>query len=243
MVLVGLWQYMGSGSKTLLLTVSTPSAIARWVWSWATNGAQSHGSGWSDLAVTAKTAALGYVFGAGSGVVIGSIVGGSRWLHRFGAPFVAMLNAFPKIALAPLFVVVFGASLSMQVYFVSAGVFFITFFAMFHGLQSIDMHYLRNAKMLGANLFWRTRVVYLPSTVGWLMSALRLTATWSIASTVVVEYLTSGPGGMGVVVNAGQASDNVPQAIGGIVIISGFALIVDRLLVRLNQRVTRWRTS
>lgn len=242
-VLVGLWQQMGSGSKTLYLTVSTPLDVLRWISSWATGGSIPHGNGWSDLAITARTAAYGYLLGAGSGVVVGSIVGGSELLRRFAAPFVAMMNAFPKIALAPLFVVIFGASAAMQVYFVSAGVFFITFFAMFHGLQTIDVVYLRNAKMLGASLLWRARVVYLPSTFGWLISGLRLTATWSVAATVVVEYLTSGQGGMGLVVSSAQAADNVPQVVGGIIVVSVFALVIDRGLVRLNRRAMRWRAQ
>lgn len=241
--LIALWQAIGSGSKTLGLTVGTPVEVVRWMADWAAGGSLPHGNGWSDLGLTLRTTTLGYALGATSGAIAGSIVGGVRWLRDVTAPFVGMLNAFPKIALAPLFVVIFGASSAMQVYFVAASVFFITFYAVYHGLQGIDVLHLRNARMLGASRLWRLRVVYVPSTLGWLMSGLRLTAAWSLSATVVVEYLTSGESGMGGVVSSGQAADNVPQVIGGMAIVSLVALLVDRLLVGGGRRMMKWRSA
>ena len=241
-VLLGTWQYMAGGSKTLLLAVGTPWNVMRWIGSWASGGPTPHGAGWSDLGITLEEAGYGYVLGVVGGIGLGAIVGSFRWLRSFSSPFIAMGNAFPKIALAPLFILIFGSSLSMKAYFVAAATFFITFFSVFNGIRSIDPVLVRHGMALGASRRWLVKEVYVPSILGWIISGLRLTASFALASAVIVELLASNAG-IGYVVASGQGADNVSQALGGLVIISMVALIIDRLLLLVSRRLSRWRLS
>ena len=126
-----------------------------------------------------------------------------------------MLNALPKIALAPLFILIFGESVSARAYFVAAGIFFITFYNVFGGIRSIDVVYLRNARVLGANRRWLVRDVYAPSIVGWVMTSLRaLTSAWALTGAVIAEYLGSVKG-MGYIVATGQQSSSTPRCWAG----------------------------
>jgi NitT/TauT family transport system permease protein len=239
---LGLWQYMASGSKTLMLSVGTPWDVMRWIAAWATGGAMPHGRGWADLGLTLEEAAAGYVLGVFIGVIFGSVLGSSRWLRSFSTPFIAVLNAFPKIALAPLFILIIGSSFSMKAYFVAATAGFITFYAVFNGITSIDPVYLRNAKILGAGPLWRIKEVYLPAIVGWVTAGLRLTAAWSISAAVVAEFLAAN-NGMGYVINLGQQSGQVSQVLGGIAIVAFVALIVDRVLLMISRHFSAWRLA
>jgi NitT/TauT family transport system permease protein len=241
-IALGLWQYLGSTSKTLFLTVGTPSATLHWLGAWATGGTLNHGRGWIDLGATMEEASLGYLMGVTVGVLLGAFLGSTKALRTFASPFIAMLNAFPKIALAPLFILIFGGSLSMKAYFVGAGTFFITFYAVFNGIKSIDPIYLHNARILGANRRWRIREVYWPAIVGWVTAGLRLTAAWSIAAAVIVELLVANTG-MGFVINNGQQSADLPQVFGGLFIVSLVAVLIDRALLRISRRFSAWRLA
>ncbi|HEX3842110.1 MAG TPA: ABC transporter permease [Acidimicrobiales bacterium] len=239
LVALGLWEYLGKSSKTLNLTISTPWDTAKWIGQWA-EGKQAHG--WSDLVVTLEEAAYGMFLGVLIGVVLAVVVSTSKWVRLFSAPFVSMLNALPKIALAPLFILIFGESVSARAYFVAAGIFFITFYNVFGGIRSIDVIYLRNARVLGANRRWLVRDVYAPSIVGWVMTSLRLTSAWALTGAVIAEYLGSVKG-MGYIVATGQQSSSTPEVLGGVLIVAVVALIVDRVIVRIERHFSVWRLA
>ena len=240
LVVLGVWQWRGSVDRALSLGVATPWAVMQWLASWIGGGPIPHGRGWFDLGVTLQVSASGYAIGVASGIVLGSLVGPSRWLRSFSAPFIAIANAFPKIALAPLFILVFGVSTAMQSYFVAVATFFITFFAVFNGIQSINPIYLRHILILGASRGWLVREVYVPAIFGWVMAGLRLTAAWALAGAVIVEYLASNTG-IGAVVANGDATSDPAEVIGGLVIISFVALVFDRLLLVISRRFMHWR--
>jgi NitT/TauT family transport system permease protein len=249
-IVVGLWQYLASRSETLFLAIGTPwsvknhgvivPGVAQWLASWATNGPVPHGQGWPDLFVTLKEATYGYFLGVSTGILLGASLGSSLLIRKFAAPFIAIANAFPKIALAPMFILIFGSSLSMKAYFVAAGTFFITFYAVFGGIRTVDPVYLRSGKILGASRVWLIREIYIPSIFGWVVSGLRLTAAWALTSAVIVEFLAANSG-MGYVVNFGQQSGDLAQCWGGLFIISLVALIVDRSLYHLSKHFSAWR--
>jgi NitT/TauT family transport system permease protein len=238
-IALGVWEWIGHGSKTQNLTVSTPWDVAKWIGRWAV-GNEAHG--WDDLLATLEEGALGWLLGIFIGVGLAVTVASSKWIRLFAAPFVSVLNALPKIALAPIFILVFGETLSSKVYFVTAGIFFITFYNVFGGLRSIDVSYLRNARILGASRIWLVREVYAPAITGWVMTSLRLTAAWALTAAVIAEYLGSVKG-MGYIVATGQNSAQVPEVIGGILVVAFAALVIDRVIVRIERYFTRWRLS
>jgi len=234
---LGVWEWIGQGSKTENLTIGTPWDVAKWIGQWATGKAAN---GWSDLGVTLEEAGIGWVLGLVVGVVLAAGLASSRWIQRFSMPFVSAFNALPKIALAPLFILIFGENLSSKVYFVTITVFFITFYNVFGGVRSIDPVILRNVKVLGATRWWSIREVYCPAILGWVATSMRLTAAWAITAAVVAEYLGSSKG-MGYVVAVGQQSDSTSEVLGGVIIVAVTALIIDRIIVGSERHFSKWR--
>jgi NitT/TauT family transport system permease protein len=232
------WQWFGSG-KTEKLTVSQPTEVWKWLSEWA-RGQKAHG--WSDLWVTLKEAVEGWVLGIVIGVALAVLLATSRWIKLFAAPFVSVLNALPKIALAPLFILILGANTESKVYFVTAGIFFIVFYNVFGGIRSIDVVLLRNARVLGASRLWLIRDVYAPAIVGWVMIGLRLTAAWALTSAVIIEYLGAQKG-MGYIVSEGQQTYDPAEVLAGVLIIAVVALLIDRVIVRVERRFSRWRLT
>ena len=128
----------------------------------------------------------------------------------------------------------------MKAYFVAAGIFFITFYAVFNGVQSIDQTFLQNARVLGASRLRITKEVYFPAILSWIIASLRLTAAWSLSSAVLVELLAAN-NGMGYVIILGEQTADVAEVLGGIIVISVVAVVIDRLLLVLNRHLTKWR--
>jgi NitT/TauT family transport system permease protein len=247
-IVVLLWQYAGTTSATQKLVISTPVNVAKYIWYFITgqtgvahtiNGQPTIGS-WNDMWVTLQQAAGGYVLGIGSGIIVAVIVASSRWLRLFSAPFVSIGNAIPKIALIPLFILIFGSNYKSTVYFIATGIFFIAFYNVYNGIRSIDTLYLKNASALGANRRWLAREVYMPSIVGWLAASLRLCAAFSIAGAVLCEYFSSQQG-MGYIIYTAYESASISVVIGAMLLVAFMALLIDRIVVRVQRHYSRWR--
>jgi NitT/TauT family transport system permease protein len=201
-----------------------------------------HGEGLRDLGRTVLGACFGFIIGVVTGLPIAVALASVRWLQQFSAPFVAVLNALPKLALAPLFILILGNTLRAQAYFVGSGILFIVFYNVFTGLRSIDRVYVQNALALGASSVWLAREVYAPAIVGWLMTSLRLMVAWALTGALLEEYLAS-TSGMGFLVATGQQIGEANQVVGAVLVVSALALVLDRLIVRIESHFSRWRLT
>jgi NitT/TauT family transport system permease protein len=233
------WQLAGGASVANKLTISTPSQIGQWIADWASG---KYTVGWADLWATLQEALLGYVLGTAIGCALAVLFATVGFISRLMMPFIAAANAVPKIALAPLFVLAFGTTVEGKIYFVSSLVVFISFFAVYNGLRSTNQSFLDQVQMLGANRLWTIREVYMPAILGWLVTSLRLSWSWSLAAAVFVEYLSSNQG-MGYIVQSGQETLETATVIGALVIIALVAVIVDSALVLLEKRMRAWRPA
>jgi NitT/TauT family transport system permease protein len=236
---LAVWQFVGQANTANELTIGTPTDTGTWIVDWASG---KYTVGWSDLAITLQEALLGYLLGTVVGVSLAVLLATVSALNRLLMPFIVAANAVPKIAMAPLFVLAFGTTVSGRAYFVSSLVLFISFFAVFNGLRSISQKYLDHVRVLGANWRWTVREVYVPAIIGWLVTSLRLSWSWSLAAAVFVEYLSSNKG-MGYIVQAGQESLAASTVIGALAIIAFVAVCVDSALVLLERRMKAWRPA
>jgi NitT/TauT family transport system permease protein len=230
-----LWQRTGTDSKANHLIWSTPGDVVGELRDWASTP-DILGS----VATTLEEAALGYLLGVAVAVVLALALSSSPLIGTFFAPYISGLNALPKIVLAPLFILWFGITLKSKVIFVAAGIFFIVFYSLFVGLRSIDPLFVTNMRGLGASRTWLYREVRVPAVFGWLMTSLRLSAAWALLGAVVAEYLGSNHG-VGYLIARGQGQLEMQTVLAGIIVVAVIALLLDRVLVRVERRFSQWR--
>ena len=82
---------------------SRPSDIARRIVTWV-----STGSLWRHLIVTLEESLLGLIIGAAIGITLGFLLARAPFAARVLDPYIKMLNAVPRVVLAPLFLLWFG---------------------------------------------------------------------------------------------------------------------------------------
>lgn len=232
---VGAWQAIGTRSPVERLTFSTPESVLTTLGRWTDDA-----TFWRDLGITLTEAVLGYLMGVGSGVALAAVVFSSTTIERFLRPFVAVFNALPKVVLAPLFLLWFGIGISSKVYFTASVIFFIIFYGVYTGMKAIDVSLVNNMRALGASAVDLTVHVYAPAILTWIVAGLRLSFTFAILATVLGEFL-GGTEGLGVRISLAtqQLQNNV--VIAGIIAIALVAVLVDRSLVRVERRFTRWK--
>jgi NitT/TauT family transport system permease protein len=194
---------------------------------------------------TAKEAALGFAMGATGGFVLGALLAHSRMLQRGLLPYVVASQTVPILAIAPM-VVVWLSSVNVTAW-VSVAVIaaYLTFFpvaiATLRGLHAADPRAVELMRSYAANrwtVLWKLRF---QTSLPYLFSALRISATACIVGAIIGELPSSISGGLGgAILNFAQYYSFQPQnlwatnVIAALLGISFFlvVVIVEKLVVR-----------
>ena len=140
---------------------SQPSAIAARVVDWV-----AEGTIWRHLVVTLEEACLALLIGAGGGIGVGFLLARLPLLGEVLDPYLRVLNALPRVVLAPIFLLWFGLGIWSKVALGVTLVFFVVFYNTYQGIRDVDQVVLNSARMLGASERQLWRHVLLPSEIG-----------------------------------------------------------------------------
>src|SRR5204862_4416698 len=102
---------------------------------------------WRHLAVTMEESILGLLVGAALGITSGFALARSPFLGRVLDPYIKMLNAVPRVVLAPLFLLWFGLGIWSKVALAVTLVFFVMFFSIYQGVRDADTAVVDNGRI------------------------------------------------------------------------------------------------
>ncbi len=233
--LVLLWQLLADAGVLDPFYFSRPSAIAARVGDWLASGFL-----WGHLSVTLVEAFYGLVLGVLLGLVVGFLLARTPVLAQLFNPYVRMLNAMPRVVLAPIFLLWFGIGIWSKVAFAVTLVFFVVFFNTYQGVREVDAVVLDNARMLGASPRQLVRHVLAPSALTWIFSSLHVSVGFAIVGAVVGEYLGAAQG-VGYVIAQAEGLFDTTGVFAGMTVLMAVVLVVDHLVNRLERRLLRWK--
>ena len=154
---------------------------------------------------TWREAALGFVCGAGIGLILATAFVHFRLLERAFVPYVVASQTVPIIAIAPMITFAFGGNVTSVVIIATYLTFFPVTIAMIRGLRSLDPRALELTRSYGASSWDVYRKLRLPASLPYLFTALKIAATASIVGAIIGE----GPGG--IANGLGRVLDNYNQ--------------------------------
>ena len=193
-------------------------------------------------AFTAKEAALGFAMGAVGGFALGAVLAHSRMLQRGLLPYVIASQTVPILAIAPM-VVIWLASVHVTAW-VSVAVIaaYLTFFpvviATLRGLNAADRRAVELMRSYAASrwtVLWKLRF---PTSLPFLFTALKVSATASIVGAIIGESPSSISGGLGgAILNFAQYYSFQPQNLWATNIIAASLGILFFLIVVLAEKL------
>jgi NitT/TauT family transport system permease protein len=217
--------------------VSQPSAIARRIVAWLTDG-----SIWANLLVTVEEASMGLLLGSALGISLGFLLARRPLASRVAEPYVTMLNAVPRVVLAPLFLLWFGLGIWSKVALAVTLVFFVMFFNTYQGARDADPAIVDNVRMLGASERQLARHVLLPSALTWILSSLQTSLGFAMVGAVVGEYLGSARG-LGYVISQAEGTFDTTGVFAGMFVLAVVVVSASRGVTRLEQWLLRWKIA
>jgi NitT/TauT family transport system permease protein len=212
-----------------------PLEVAKRIWNWFAGG-----SIYLHLGVTLIETLLAFAIGTVLGLVLGLWLALSPTASTLADPYIKAMNAMPRVILAPIFAVWFGLGITSKVVFGITLVFFIVFFNVYQGVKEVSPVVLANARMLGASGKQLLRYVYLPSATSWVFSSLHTSVGLAFVGAVVGEYLGSARG-VGYLIHQAEGVFDIDTVFAGILVLTIFALILDLIVTRIENRLLVWR--
>jgi NitT/TauT family transport system permease protein len=202
----------------------------------------SEGAFWSDLVVTLREAVLAFVIGSAAGLVAGLILG--RWLTgaRIFSPFLTFVNAVPKIALAPIFILWFGIGETSKVVTAAIVVFFIVQVPTMAAVALTNPDLDTVATTMGATERQKYFKVYLPGILAALFGALRLAAVFSLLTVVFAEFLAA-QAGLGQRLVAATNKFAMDDAFAIMIVLALLALAINGVVGVAERHFLRWQAS
>ena len=233
--LVAAWEILTRAQLIDPFFFSAPLTIVERIWDWLAGG-----DIYKDLGITLLETVLSFVFGTLIGVGLGLWLGLSRTASDVLDPFLKIVNAIPRILLAPIFVMWFGLGLTSKVALGVTLVLFVAFFNTYQGIREVNPVVLANARLLKASRASLLRHVYLPSATTWILSSLRAAVGFAVMGAVVAEYLGSSAG-LGHIIAQAEGVFDATGVFAGMVVLSLFVVALDRGLDVVEHRLLVWR--
>lgn len=239
--LIGLWEWLARAAVIDPFNFSMPSRIWSQMSQWALHGTPQ-GSLWEQIWYTLYEALLGWVIGVIGGVALGIALGRVRFLADVLGPYIKVLNALPRIVLAPIFLIWFGLGPASKVASAVVLVFFPVFFNAFQGAREVDRNLVANSRILGASNRQVTLQVVIPSATSWIFTSLHVSFGFALIGAIVGEYIGATKG-LGLLVSASQGTFNAAGVYAAMVILAVVALLAEGLLAFLERRLFRWKPA
>ncbi|HSR76530.1 MAG TPA: ABC transporter permease [Xanthobacteraceae bacterium] len=214
---------------------STPVDVAARVFKWFVEGTV-----WRHLWITLYEAMMAFIIGSAAGVVIGFWFARQPMVAAVLDPYVKMINALPRVVLAPIFALWFGLGPASKIALGITLVFFIVFFNVYQGIREVSPAILANARMLGMSDRALMRHVYWPSALSWMFSSLHTSVGFAVVGAVVGEYLGAAAG-LGYLIQQAEGVFDVAGVFAGMFVLAVFVLIIDGVVTLVERRLLVWR--
>jgi NitT/TauT family transport system permease protein len=228
--------FMFDNDRQAAFFFGEPLKVMLRIWTWFVVDADIY----RHLVVTLVETLLAFSVGSVLGLAAGLWLALAPLASAILEPYVKALNSMPRIILAPIFAVWFGLGIASKVALGVTLVFFIVFFNVYQGVKEVSPVILANARMLGASQRQLLRHVYLPSATSWVFSSLHTSVGLAFVGAVVGEYLGSSQG-VGYLILQAEGSFDINTVMAGILVLTGFALVIDAAVGRVEKRLMKWQ--
>jgi sulfonate transport system permease protein len=232
--LFAVWEAAGRAGMLNPLYAPSPSKIAA-----ALVELFSDGRIWPHLEATFTAALGGLALGIVVGVALGVLAALVRVVAELLEPVMTVLNAIPRVVLAPLFVIWLGIGLASKVALSFILVAVLIFFTVFTGIRQVDRRLVERVVTLGGNRWALVRHVYLPSVAAWVLGNLKIAVGFAFTGACVGEFVAATHG-LGYLLSFAQSTYNAALMFALILLILAVVLLIFGVAGRLEKYLLRW---
>ncbi|MFD5497134.1 ABC transporter permease subunit [Streptomyces sp. NPDC001812] len=184
----------------------------------------------------------GFALGAGTGLLLGFLVGMSKVTEILLDRSLQMVRTIPHLALVPLMIAWFGIGEEPKILLVALGTFFPIYLNTVTGIRGVDPKLLQLGRSYGLGRWRLVRDIAVPGAMPTILSGIRysLGVAWM---TLVVAETISASDGIGYLAQNARELLRTDQIVLAIVLYALAGLFADLLTRLIERRVLRWHPN
>ena len=185
------------------------------------------------LGTTAYEIGIALLIGGLSGLAVGLLLGGSKFLARAYEAYLYYLGPCPKIIFFPIMIMWFGVGPGSKVAMGAISCFFPVALNVAGGMREIDKVLIRVGKSFRANAWQMIMKIYLPAMRHPVINGVRIGLGVALIGTLLAETKLSNRG-IGFLVIQAYSIFNMPQMYALLIILFVIAIGANTLIGRFG---------
>ena len=232
-VFIALWEVLADFKIIDPFLTSSPSRIVKSFVSFL-----EQGTIWNHILITCYETIIGFVLGTVLGTIIAVILWCFPTVSKILDPYLVVLNALPKIALAPI--VIFWAGNGMSAIIVITLLISIvtTIISVLTGFNEVDKGKMRLMDTFQASKWQKLRYLIFPASIPVFISALKINVGLSWVGVIMGEFLVARSGLGFLIIYGGQIAQ-LDMVMMSIVILSIIAFVMYKIVAMFEVRVVK----
>ncbi|HEX8013043.1 MAG TPA: ABC transporter permease [Casimicrobiaceae bacterium] len=234
-VVVGVWEALARNNIVPAAFIGQPSVFLPFLVAKIADGSFLLGI-WETL--TATLAA--FVIGGVAALLTALVLTASRTVKELVDPFIDAMNALPRVALVPLFIVWFGLGTLSKIVSGISLMYFILLYNTLAGAQSVDPDHIQLARSLGLS---RRRVfgsIVIPTAVPSIFTGLRLGLIYTLLGVVTAELIAGGKG-LGSLISYYSNTFDANGVFAVLLVLVFLSYVLAGIMTHVERRLTRWQ--
>lgn len=194
------------------------------------------------VAASGARVALGFLGGAGAGLLLGALVALNARTARLLDPSLQALRAIPSLAWVPLLLLWFGIDELPKLILIGIGAFFPVYTGVTSGFAGVDRKLVEVARLYRLAPLPLVRRVLLPAALPAILTGLRtgLSLAWMF---MVAAELIAASRGLGYLLSDGRETSRADIVLAAIVLLAVLGKLTDMAMVALERRLLAWRDT
>jgi len=149
---------------------------------------------WNHLFISVFETVLGIIFGTSLGILIAIILWSNRFLSKLVEPFLVLLNALPKTALAPIMIIWAGTGIRGIVVVSISILIVVTIISTYNYFINVDEEQIKMLRSFGANKYQLFSKLIFPSNLINIINVVKINIGLAWVGVIVGEFLVSRAG-------------------------------------------------
>lgn len=229
------WELAGRSKWIDVLLFSYPTKIFVNIWEDMISGEL-----WGHLGVTVGETAVGFLLGTLLGTLLAVLIWWSPFLNRVLDPYMVVFNSMPKVALGPIFIVMFGAGFTAIVVTTLSITVIVTTLVVYNSFSEVDSNLIKVVRTFGGSKSQVFKRVILPASFPAIVSTLKVNVGMAWVGVIVGEFLVA-KSGLGYLIMYGFQVFNFTLVLSSLMIIAVVATAMYQMVVYIEKKLLKHR--
>ena len=199
---------------------------------------------WTAVGQTLAGWGAGLLIGAACAVALGTLIGLNGFSYRSAIGVIEFFKTIPVVAILPVALVLWGATLNMKIALVTFAVFWPLVIQVCYGVRSLDPVAADTAAALGVTGLRKFAVVTLPAAAPFVATGLRVSVAVALIIDIVAELIGGGSGlGARILIAENAGPSQYPAMYAYIVVAGILGVVLAGAFTVAERRLLHWHAA